>query len=126
MQSSFIDSRMLTVLQANHFPQTCTIRAATSGTDSFGQPEDTWADVAGQTDIPCSVALAGGRVVQEKQLEYGMTTHRISLAGQYLGISRLNRAVVGGVTYQVQYVNTSGFDNSVTVLECNVCDVGGA
>ena len=116
---------MVTVLQANHFPQTCTIQALTAGTDAYGQPTETWANVAGMVDIPCSVALAGGRVVEGKQMQYGMTSHRISLAGQYLGISRLNRAIISGVTYQVQYVNTGGYANSVTVLECNVCDAGG-
>lgn len=125
MQSSFIDSRMLDNLVAcGHFPSLCTIQAHTDSKDSLGQPVKTWASVTSLTGIPCSVSLSSGTEVKGKQQEYGVTTHRISLAGTYPTITRLHRAVVGGVTYEIQYVNPSGFANSVTVLECNLVNGG--
>lgn len=119
MQSSFIDSRMLDNLVATgHFPSLCTIQAYVDGTDTYGEPTQTWANVTGLVDIPCSVSLSTGKEVKGKENEYGITTHRISLAGTYPTITRLQRAVVGGITYEIQYPSPSGFANSVTVLEC--------
>jgi head-tail adaptor len=120
MQSSFIDSRMLDQLvAAGHFPQLCTIQEATETLDTHRQVMKTWTPVTGMTDIPCSVALSSGREVNSKEIQYGVTTHRISLAGTY-AVTRLQRAIVGMVTYEIQFVNPSGFTNSVTVLECVV------
>jgi len=121
-QTSFIDSRMVTALGTNHFPSSCDIQAATESVNAGGEITRTWANVTGMTGIPCSVALSSGRKVNSGEIEYGITTHRISLAGTYPLITRLNRAVVAGVTYVIQYVSPAGFANSVTVLDCTVVD----
>jgi hypothetical protein len=52
--------------------------------------------------------------------EYGITTHRIALNGLYPLITRLMKAVVDGVTYDIQYASPPGYANSITVLDCNL------
>lgn len=124
VETSFIDSRRNAALAANFHPSLCTIQASTTSTDSFGQPSQTWANVAGLVDIPCSISLTSGREAKGKQMEYGMTTHRIALNGIYATITRLHRAVVAGVTYDIQYVSPPGHANSITVLECSLASGG--
>jgi hypothetical protein len=124
MQTSFIDARMTGALCTGPFPLRCSIQAATDSTGAGGEPVRTWADVAGMTGIPCSVSLRTGRQVQGNELEYGVTTHRISLEGDYPAIGRLNRAVAGGVTYQVRYCSPAGLPGAVTVLECTIIAEG--
>jgi hypothetical protein len=119
-QTSFIDSRRNSQLKPNHFPSLCTIQAFTDGTDSGGQPTKIWADVPGLTNIPCLQTLSSGRLVLGKEQTYGTTTHRISLAGNYPQITRLNQAIISGTVYRIQYVDASDYSNSVTVLECEV------
>jgi head-tail adaptor len=120
LNTSFIDSRMAPALGTNHFPSLCTIQAATEAVTARQEIIKTWANVTSLIGIACSVTLSSGRKVKGKGTEYGLTTHRISLAGTYTTITRLNRAVVDGVTYGIEYVSPPGFDNSITVLECTV------
>jgi hypothetical protein len=124
METSFTDPRMAVTLGTGHFPFLCTIRAVTEGTGAGGETVRTWADVTGLTAIPCSVALTAGRLVREMQLEYGNTTHRISLAGNFPAISRSHRAVVDGVTYGIGYCRPCRPGSPVTVLECTVISGG--
>jgi hypothetical protein len=124
METSFIDLRMAAALGTNHFPFLCTIQAVTEGTGAGGEPVRSWADRAGMTGIPCSIALTAGRLVQGMQLEYGITTHRISLAGNYPAISRSDRAVADGVTYGIGYCRPIRPESPVTVLECTVVSGG--
>lgn len=120
MQTSFIDSRRNAALTANFNPSLCTIKAPTAGEDAYGQPTQTWANVTGLVNIPCSIALSSGREVKGTQNEYGITTHRIALNGVYPTITRLHRAVVDGITYEIQYASPPGHANSITVLDCNL------
>lgn len=108
------------MLGTNHFPSSCDIQAATESVTSGGEPTRTWANVTGMIGISCSVSLSSGRKVKGTELEYGITTHRISLAGDYPAISRLNRAIIAGVTYEIQYVSPPGFANAITALDCTV------
>jgi len=124
MQSSFIDSRRNTALTANFNPSLCTIQAYVDGVDAYGQPTQTWANLAGHVDLPCSIALSSGREVKGTQNEYGITTHRIALNGVYPTITRLHRAVVDGVTYEIQYASPPGHANSITVLDCTLASGG--
>lgn len=123
MQTSFIDSRMDPALTANFNPSVCTIQESVEGTDDYGAVTQTWADLADHVDLPCSIALSSGK---EQRLtgEYGVTTHRIALNGVYPLITRLHRAVVDGVTYQVQYTSPPGHANSITVLHCDISSGG--
>jgi len=102
-----------------HFPSLCTIQKYTAGVDSYSQETKTWANFTGHANIPCSVALSSGREVKG-ELEYGVTTHRISLNGVYPLITRLMRAVVDGITYEIEYSSPPGYANSITVLECKL------
>jgi hypothetical protein len=120
LNTSFIDSRMAPALGTNHFPSSCDIQAATDGVTSGGEPTRIWTNITGMAGIPCSVSLSSGRKVTATELEYGITTHRISLAGNYPTITRLNRAVIDSVIYEIQYVSPPGFANAITALDCTV------
>jgi len=124
MQSSFIDSRRNTALTTNFHPSLCTIQAYVDGVDAYGQPTQTWSNLAGHVDLPCSIALSSGLEVKGKENEYGITTHRIALNGVYITITRLHRAIVDGVTYEIQYASPPGHANSITVLDCNLSSGG--
>jgi head-tail adaptor len=124
LETSFIDSRRNAAITDNFHPSLCTIQAETDGTNSGSQPIQTWADLAGHIDIPCSVSLSSGKEVKGKQNEYGQTTHRIALNGVYASITRLHRAVVDGVTYEIMYASPPGHANSITVLDCIISNGG--
>lgn len=124
MQSSFIDSRMNPALTANFHPSKCTIQVYTDGVDAYGTPTETWANLAGHVDIPCSVQLSSGRETKLASNEYGITTHRIALNGVYPAITRLHHAVVDGTTYEIQYASPPGHANSITVLFCDIASGG--
>ena len=79
---------------------------------------------AGHVSIPCSISLTSGQESKGKQNEYGLTTHRIALNGVYASITRLHRAIVDGVTYEVQYASPPGHANSITVLDCTLVSGG--
>lgn len=123
MQTSFFDSRRNTQLTDNFHPSVCTIRAATQGHDQYYQPADTWADVVGLVALPCSIQLIQGQETKG-QYEYGQTTHRVALNGVYPTITRLHRAVVDGITYDIRHVSPPGYTNSITVLECTLTSGG--
>lgn len=124
MQTSFIDSRRNAAITTNFHPSLCTIQAYVDGVDSYGAPTQTWANLAGHVDIPCSIALSSGRKTKTGEMEYGLTTHRISLNGVYPTITRLHRAVVDGTTYEIQYASPPGHANSITALDCNLVSGG--
>ena len=124
METSFIDSRRNAAIETNFHPSLCTIQAETDSTNADAQPIQTWANLAGHVDIPCSVALSSGKEVKGKQSEYGQTTHRIALNGVYSSITRLHRAVIGGVTYEIMFVSPPGHANSITVLDCILSNGG--
>lgn len=124
MQTSFIDSRMMPALTTNFLPQTCTIQEYTDGVDAYGAPTQTWANLAGHIDIPCSISLTTGKETKLADQEYGITTHKIALNAVYPAITRLHRAVVGSDTYEIQYATPPGHANSLTVLLCNLISGG--
>lgn len=119
METSFFDPRRNTCLTANFYPSLCTIQQYTAGVDTHDQPTQTWTDLMDHVDLPCSIALSSGREVKG-EVGYGVTTHRIALNGVYPLITRLMRAVIGGVSYDIQYASPPGYDNSVTVLDCTL------
>jgi head-tail adaptor len=124
MQTSFVDSRRNAALTANFHPSLCTIQAYVDGVDGYGQPTQTWVNLAGHIDLPCSIALSSGREIKGPANEYGITTHRIALNGIYPAITRLHRAVVDGVTYGIQYASPPGHASSITVLDCTLASGG--
>lgn len=124
MQTSFLDSRMMESLTANFFPQTCTIQEYVDGIDAYGSPTQTWSNLAGHVDIPCSLMLSAGKETKLAANEYGITTHKIALNGVYPSITRLHRAIVGSDTYEIQYATPPGHANSLTVLLCDLISGG--
>jgi head-tail adaptor len=124
METSFIDSRRNAALTANFNPSTVTIQEYADGVDGYGAPTQTWGDLAGHVDLPCSISLSSGKETKLADQEYGVTTHRIALNGVYPTITRLHRAIVDGTTYEIQYATPPGHANSITVLLCSIASGG--
>jgi len=124
METSFIDSRMMTTITPNFLPQTCTIQEYTDGVDAYGAPTQTWSNLADHVDLPCSLSLSSGKETRLVNQEYGITTHKIALNAVYPLITRTHRAIVGSDTYEIQYATPPGHANSLTVLLCNLISGG--
>jgi len=124
MQSSFIDPRRNAALTANFHSSLCTIQEYVDAVDAYGAPIQTWSDLTGHVNLPCSIALSSGREIKGPANEYGVTTHRIALNGVYPTITRLHMAIVDGVSYEIQYASPPGHANSITVLDCNLASGG--
>lgn len=124
MQTSFIDGRRNDALTNNFYPDLVTIQTQTESIDGYGAVVYAWANLADHVNLPCSLALTTGDEIKEVDNEYGTTTHRIALNGIYADITRLNRAVINSVNYDIVYASPPGHDNSVTYLMCNITEVG--
>ena len=71
-----------------------TIQEQTGGRDAYGEPADTWTDVAGLQDLAAAVGSDPGREARRSGDTISTATHSIVLAGHYPEISTANRAVV--------------------------------
>ena len=111
-------------LTANFYPELVTIQEYVDGVDAYGAPTQTWSNLAGHVDLPCSLSLSSGKETKLANQEYGITTHRIALNGVYPTITRLHRAIVGSDIYEIQYATPPGHANSVTALLCNLVSGG--
>src|SRR3990172_7436814 len=90
---------------ADFYPATCTIQVATESRDAAGQPIPSWANLASHVGIPCAVASISGTETETQRQTYVLATHRIALRGSYTAITEAHRAVVGGVTYDIERVH---------------------
>ena len=103
-----VHTRWLTEL-ADLFPDTCTIQEPAQTNVKGDVIDAPWADVAGLVDIDCRVSPAGvGAEVRTSDQTYEVTTHIITLQGQYDGIEPQMRAVVDSVYYNIQAVTGDG------------------
>lgn len=101
------------------FEQRVTIQRRAAGQDDFGQPVETWEDVAGMVDLPCVIFPSGGREVKREGAPYAVSTHTIQLQKAQPTITATMRAVSGGVTYDVLLVETDPMGLS-SKLVCEV------
>jgi len=86
------------------FNSTCTIQEYTETQDEWGEPIQTWADKPGHIDIPCAIAPSGGQEVKRPDMTYVVSSHYITLRGNYPAITEAMRAVVAGKTYDILLV----------------------
>ena len=116
MRTNIVDPGLLGILAA-FYNQTCTIMAYAETINDSGSVTRTWSNVDGETDIPCRIApkSAGGEIRQPNQT-YSYTEMTITLAGNYPDVVAQNRAVVGGVNYDILGTRVDSFNVS-TVLD---------
>lgn len=101
MRKELVDSNLFTHL-SRFYAVTCTIRTyAAEAPDTFGQPQPVWADFAGHVDIDSVLAPSGGKEVKREDMTIAISTHTISLVGNYPTVTPRMRAVVGAQTYEI-------------------------
>ena len=84
-----IHPKLLTRLQANHFPDLCTVQAPVEGQDDYGGVTQAWATVAGHVNLRCRLApeIQRSGEFQPQGQTYARHTHRVLLAGYYPAIT---------------------------------------
>jgi head-tail adaptor len=101
-------SRFLSELH-DAFPSHCTIQAGAVTYSNEGDIVQTWADVVGMIAIHCRVSpVSAGREARTDSMTYSTTTHIITLAGRYAAIGSQHRAVVDGITYDIEAATGDG------------------
>jgi len=101
VRKELIDSGLFAHL-SRFYSATCTIRTyAAESPDSFGQPQPVWADFVGHVNIACVIAPSGGKEVKRADMTTTISTHKISLVGNYPTIIPKMRAVIGTQTYEI-------------------------
>lgn len=106
-QLGIIHPGLLGSLAESFYPSSCTIQRATESRDGFGQVSLSWANLAGHVSIACSVAEPPprGEEVETTEQSYVRRSKRIALNGAYTSITEKDRAVVGGVNYDIERVS---------------------
>lgn len=106
-QLGIVHPGLLGSLAGSFYPSACTIQRATESRDGFGQVTLSWANLAGHVGIACSVAEPQGERSEETETTeqtYHMQRRRVALNGVYASIVVTDRAVIGGVNYDIERV----------------------
>lgn len=117
---AIIDDRLLASL-GSHFGDLCTVQRLTETVDMYGQVVEAWADL--YVAVPCILAPTkkqglAGEVVGAAGQTYVVANYSIALQGAYSDIRESDRAIVGGVAYNVLLVSTPL--GAMTTLSCEV------
>lgn len=102
--TGLIHPRLFETLTGTFFDNTCTITPPVEAQNEYGEPATTYPAPlsADYTDIPCTVAPAGGSERRTPVQVYAESTHSISLTGYYPLIQTRYRATDGdGVDYDI-------------------------
>lgn len=89
------------------YPTTCTIQAATVTQDGYGQPVQSWANVAGLSGLECvvgpAVVTSASGVNEVRRADGTLVTmsHRFALRGYYPTIAPEMRVTADGLTYNI-------------------------
>lgn len=114
-QLGIIHPNMLTRLQPNFYPSSCTIQEATEAADSYGQLIPTWGNLADHVAIRCRIAPNPPQSGDEQRMQtqiYTVHSWLISFNGYYPAILETMRAVVDGMTYDIIQVQHDGNDKT--------------
>ena len=117
-QLGIIHPEMLSRVQPNFYPSTCTIQQATEVADSYGQLVPTWANLADHVDLSCRVSPgspSSGNELRTQIQIYTVHTWVIAFNGHYPDILETMRAVVDSVVYEIEQVQHDG-NNKTTRL----------
>lgn len=117
---AIVDDRLLASL-GSHFGDLCTVQRLTETTDEYGQVVEAWADL--YVGLPCNVMPAkkqglAGEVVGAAGQTYAVANYSIALQGAYPDIRESDRAIVGGVAYNILLASTTL--GAMTTLACEV------
>lgn len=107
-QRGIIHPDMLARVQPNFYPSMCTIRAATITRDAYGQPQQTWHDLAGHTNLHCRIAPRSTQERMSPAQVYVVATHHIALGGYYPTIDETMQVIAEGIVYEIEGVEWDG------------------
>lgn len=99
---------MLTKLAGSFYPSACTIQVATESRNALGEVTPTWANLAGHVSLACSLAEHPAREESEAEttdVTFVRRRKRLALNGAYTSVTEQHRAVVDGVTYDIERVS---------------------
>ena len=99
---SLMHPRLLSTL-GRLYPSLCTVQTNTPVQDTYGQPIEAWAALAGHVDLPCAIRpapVAGGEVRRPDQTIVTAPYH-VALPGYYSTITEAMRLTSGGRTYNI-------------------------
>lgn len=92
------------------FNKTVTIQANTPAPNDFNEGLPVWADLTGHVAIPCVMFPVTGGTVFKPEVTYDVGSQRIILQGWYPLILPKMQAIIGGVTYPINYVEQDSQD----------------
>ena len=98
---------MLGSLATTFYTSACTIEVATESRTALGEVTRTWANLTGHVNLACSLtvplALRSGETETGEQI-FVRRDKRLAFSGAYTSITEKHRAVVDGVTYDIESV----------------------
>ncbi len=86
------------------YDKTCTIKYDPDLEDSYdehGQPQPNYVNFPEHVDLDCAISPDGGREVKNSEMTYTVSTHKISLKGNFPNIKGNMIAVVAGKSYNI-------------------------
>lgn len=111
-----VHPQMLERLRPNFYPSSCTVQAATTVANSFGELIKSWSNLPDHVNLACRVAPTSGREQRSQEQLYSVHQWTIGLAGHYPGISETMRAVVNGQAYDIEAVQHDGQSKTTRLL----------
>lgn len=98
--ATLIHPRMLDRL-GRFFPLLATVQQKTTMQDQFGQPVETWSDLARHVAIPCARAPLSATERQALQMTVTEQVWTVVLRGHYPLITAAHRLVIDGQPYDI-------------------------
>lgn len=117
-QLGIIHPELLSRVQPNFYPSSCTIQEPTETADSYGQPIPSWGNLSGHVGISCRLSpesQASGDELRTQTQIYTVHSWLISFNDYYPLIDETMRAVIDGATYDILQVQHDG-NNQTTRL----------
>jgi hypothetical protein len=123
-QLGIIHPEMLSRVQPNFYPSSCTLQQATESADSYGQLIPTWANFSGHVGISCRLSpgtpTSGDELRTQVQI-YTVHSWIIAFNDYYPDIIETMRAVIDGTSYEIEQVQHDG-NNKTTRLRVRTLD----
>ena len=114
--TSIIDPGLMDALEAQgFFPDTGTVQTFTIAMVE-GEPTETWANLAGHTNLDCAIAALTAREIETLDKTIADSTHQTRLTDYYVGITAAMRFVSGGVTYLITGVDHDQQDTMTRLM----------
>ena len=98
VNTKLIHPKMMEMLQANFFPQTCTLNAPVKGTNKLGEVTRTYQQ---KYTVPCRVGTIGGGEQRTPQQTYLEETSVILIQGQFHDLTEEWTVSVDGIDYNI-------------------------